>query len=119
MAEEHSKPGPAPFKGFAHPMGAGLTLSVRGRSWTLTIETPDGAAYPPFQSYHQQEMTVEDLLRFVRGSGQTWHQHTGATGRMELVATDNGFRLRLDPTLGAQLDRDTLIAELEALLSGE
>lgn len=119
MAEEDSKPGSAPFKAFAHPMGAGLTLSVRGRSWTLTIETPDGAAYPPFQNYHQHEMTVEDLRRFVRGSGLDWHQKTGATGRMELVAADNGFRLRLDPTLGAQLDRDTLIAELEGLLAHE
>lgn len=118
MAEtDNPQDGPAPFKGFAHPMGVGLTLSVRGRKWTLTLETSDGSAYPPFQGYHQREMTAADVKRFVRGTGQDWHQQTGATGRTELVAVDSGFRVRLAPTLGAQLDRDTMVSELESLLA--
>ena len=109
----------APFKGFAHPQGTGLSLSARGRKWLLTIETPDGGPYPPFQDYHQQPMTAADLGRFVSPRSLEWCPRADESARGELAALDNGFRLRLTPALEDPPDADTMIAELEALLKGD
>ncbi|HKL78032.1 MAG TPA: hypothetical protein VJ985_06655 [Gammaproteobacteria bacterium] len=97
-------------------MGTGLTVSVRGCPWSLTLQTPDGGQYPPFEEYHQQEMTAADLQRFINGRGLEWEQRTGDTGREELVAMDNGFRLQLTPGMDVPLDREAMVAELEARL---
>jgi len=110
--------GAAPFKGFAHPRGSGLSLSARGHQWALTIETVDGGPYPPFQDYHQQPMTGVEVRRFIHGVGRDWQEQQGDTGRQELVAMDNGFRVRLTPALNEPLNRDVMVAELEALLGG-
>ncbi|HKJ70632.1 MAG TPA: hypothetical protein VKA55_02675 [Gammaproteobacteria bacterium] len=107
-----------PFKGFAHPLGSALTLSARGHRWTLTIETADGGPYPPFQDYHQQGMDAAEVRRFIHGSGRDWEAATGDTGRDELVAMDNGFRVRLTPALDTPLDAAAMVAELEGLLQG-
>ena|GEM_PF-7082573 len=108
----------APFKGFAHPMGSGLTLSARGCRWTLTIETADGGPYPPFQAYHQQPMDGGEVRRFIDGFDRDWAVQVGETGREELVAMDNGFRVRLTPALDVPLDREVMVAELEERLRG-
>ena len=108
----------APFKGFAHPMGSALSLSARGYRWTLTIETADGGQYPPFQDYHQREMSGAEVRRFIHGFGRDWEVVTGDTGRDELAAWDNGFRVRLTPALDAPLDADAMVAEMEGLLQG-
>jgi hypothetical protein len=105
-----------PFKGFAHPMGTGLSVSARGCRWSLTLEMPDGGQYPPFQDYHQQEMTAADLQRFINGRGLDWERQTGAAGREELVAMDNGFRVHLTPGMDVPLDPEAMVAELEARL---
>jgi hypothetical protein len=107
-----------PFKGFAHPMGSALTLSARGYRWTLTIETADGGQYPPFQDFHQQLMTAGEVRRFIHGFGRDWEVATGDTGREELMAWDNGFRLRLTPALDTPLEPDAMVAEMEGLLQG-
>jgi hypothetical protein len=107
-----------PFKGFAHPMGTGLSVSARGCQWSLTLEMPDGGQYPPFQGYHQQEMAAADLQRFIHGRGLDWQRQTGETGREELVAMDNGFRVHLTPGLGVPLDPKAMVAELEERLDG-
>jgi hypothetical protein len=108
----------APFKGFAHPQGSGLTLSARGCRWTLTIETADGGPYPPFQAYHQQGMAAGEVCRFIHGLDRDWQVQVGETGRDELVAMDNGFRVRLIPALDVPLDRAAMVAELEERLRG-
>ncbi|MFA9459801.1 hypothetical protein [Thiohalorhabdus methylotrophus] len=105
-----------PFKGFAHPRGVGLTLSARGCRWSLTLRTPDGGMYPPFEEYHQREMTPADVQRFISGRGLSWERRTGETGREELVARDNGFVVHLTPALETPLDEEGMLAELEARL---
>jgi hypothetical protein len=107
-----------PFKGFAHPMGSALTLSARGYRWTLTIETADHGPYPPFQDYHQQAMAADEVRRFIDGFGRDWAVQVGDTRREELVAMDNGFRVRLVPALDTPLDAEAMVAELEGLLRG-
>ncbi|MEF8793883.1 hypothetical protein [Thiohalorhabdus sp.] len=116
--ESNTSPGATPFKGFAHPRGSALSLSARGNRWTLTIETADGGPYPPFQDYHQRPMTSADVRRFIHGSGRGWQIQQGGNERSELVALDNGFRVRLTPALGAPLDAEVMVAELEELLGG-
>lgn len=117
-ADPTASPETAPFKGFAHPLGSALSLSARGRRWSLTIETADGGPYPPFQDYHQQEMTAADVCRFIGGVDCDWQAVTGDTGREELAAMDNGFRVRLVPALDEPLDAAAMVAELEGLLRG-
>ena len=112
------EPTAAAFKGFAHPMGSALSLSARGHAWSLTIETADGGPYPPFHEYHQQSMSGAEVRRFIDGFGRDWETVTGDTGRDELVAMDNGFRVRLQPALDASPDAAAMVAELEALLRG-
>lgn len=117
-SESVTAPDAAPFKGFAHPGGSGLSLSARGHQWALTIETADRGPYPPFQDYHQQPMTAGDVRRFIHGLDRDWQVQQGDTGREELVAMDNGFRVRLTPALDTPLDAEAMVAELEVLLRG-
>lgn len=116
--ESVTGPKEAPFKGFAHPAGSGLSLSARGHQWALTIETADGGPYPPFQEYHQHPMTADEVRRFIHGFDRDWQVQKGDTGREELVAMDNGFRVRLTPALDTPLDSEAMVTELEALLRG-
>ncbi|WP_143004132.1 hypothetical protein [Thiohalorhabdus denitrificans] len=116
-SENQGASGTPTFKGFAHPQGTGLTLSVRGCRWSLTLKTPDGGPYPPFEEYHQLEMTAADLQRFINGRGLDWKRQTGETGREELVAMDNGFSVHLTPALETPLDEAAMVAELEARLA--
>jgi hypothetical protein len=109
----------SPFKGFAHPQSVGLTVGIRDRRWAVTIETPDRGPYPPFDEYHQTPMSVADVQRFISGVGLEWQrQEAGAAGQEELVATDNGFRVRLTPALDTPLEPEAMVADWEALLGG-
>jgi hypothetical protein len=99
-------------------MGSALTLSARGYRWTLTIETADHGPYPPFQDYHQQEMAPAEVRRFIEGFERDWQVQVGDTRREELVAMDNGFRVRLTPALDTPLDAEGMVAEMEGLLRG-
>ena len=105
-----------PFKGFAHPQSVGLTVGIRDRRWAVTIETPDRGPYPPFDEYHQHPMTVADVQRFISGVGLEWSRQEAGAGQEELVATDNGFRVRLTPALEVALEPEAMVADWERLL---